>query len=158
MKITEIVLCLGFTTPPFFSYFLNSWKQLKLIVLVVKKLLFYLGCRNPFFGSTQFNWLSTGRDLCLSKVSVAADYSDSVPDSSNYVNNRGYHPLEELKFHKRVRDTKLTSAEIARTTAEVSALSYFEIIKLKEWLCQWSKCSDLLPLFESTSLSKIAQS
>ncbi|GAY48909.1 hypothetical protein CUMW_115250 [Citrus unshiu] len=76
--------------------------------------------RNPFFGSTQFNWLSTGRDLCLSKVSVAADYSDSVPDSSNYVNNRGYHPLEELKFHKRVRDTKLTSAEIARTTAEAN--------------------------------------
>ncbi|XP_024043888.1 uncharacterized protein At3g49140 isoform X3 [Citrus clementina] len=76
--------------------------------------------RNPFFGSTKFNWLSTGRDLCLSKVSVAADYSDSVPDSSNYVNNRGYHPLEELKFHKRVRDTKLTSAEIARTTAEAN--------------------------------------
>ncbi|KAL9431678.1 hypothetical protein AB3S75_026805 [Citrus x aurantiifolia] len=79
--------------------------------------------RNPFFGSSQFNWLSTGRDLCLSKVSVAADYSDSVPDSSNYVNNRGYHPLEELKFHKRVRDTKLTSAEIARTTAEANSSS-----------------------------------
>lgn len=76
--------------------------------------------RNPFFGSTQFNWLSTGRDLCLSKVSVAADYSDSVPDSSNYINNRGYHPLEELKFCKRVRDTKLTLAEIARTTAEAN--------------------------------------
>ncbi|KAJ4723176.1 Pentatricopeptide repeat (PPR) superfamily protein [Melia azedarach] len=80
----------------------------------------FSGIRNPFFGSNQFHWLSTGRDLCLSKVSVAADYSDSVPDSSNYINDRGYHPLEELKFRKRARDTKLTSAEIARTTVEAN--------------------------------------
>ncbi|XP_044478654.1 uncharacterized protein At3g49140-like isoform X1 [Mangifera indica] len=78
------------------------------------------GCRNPFFGSSQFDWLSTGRDLCPTKVSVAADYSDSVPDSSNYINDRGYHPLEEVKFCKRIRDTKLTSAEIARTTVEAN--------------------------------------
>ncbi|KAJ0093208.1 hypothetical protein Patl1_26262 [Pistacia atlantica] len=78
------------------------------------------GCRNPFLGSAQFDWLSTGRDLCPSKVSVAADYSDSVPDSSNYINDRGYHPLEEVKFCKRIRDTKLTSAEIARTTVEAN--------------------------------------
>ncbi|KAL5849166.1 hypothetical protein ACOSQ4_007179 [Xanthoceras sorbifolium] len=78
------------------------------------------GTRNPFFSSMQFHWLSTGRDLRLSKVSVAADYSDSVPDSSNYINNRGYHPLEEIKDHKKIRDTTLTSAEIARTTVEAN--------------------------------------
>ena len=76
-------------------------------------------CRNPYFGSTQFHWLSIGHDLCLWKVSVAADYSDSVPDSSSYMTNRGYHPLEELKVCKKIRETKLTDAEIARTTVEV---------------------------------------
>lgn len=80
--------------------------------------------RNPAFGSMQFHWLSTGRDLCPSKVSVAADYSDSVPDSSsNQINSRGYHPLEEVKSPKRIRDTKLTPAEIARTTVEVCIIS-----------------------------------
>ncbi|XP_008222586.1 PREDICTED: uncharacterized protein At3g49140 isoform X3 [Prunus mume] len=74
-------------------------------------------CRNPL-RSTQFHWLSIGHDLCLSKVLVAADYSDSVPDSSSYITNQGYHPLEEVKVCKMVRDTKLTSAEIARTTVE----------------------------------------
>lgn len=42
-----------------------------------------------------------------------------MPDSSNYVGNNGYHPLEELKDCKQVRNTKLTSAEIAKTTVEV---------------------------------------
>lgn len=79
-------------------------------------------CINPFFGSTHFQWSSMGRDLCLWKVSVAADYSDSVPDSSNYTSHQGYHPLEEVKISKRVRETQLTSAEIARTTVEVCAL------------------------------------
>ncbi|CAL8085573.1 unnamed protein product [Prunus armeniaca] len=74
-------------------------------------------CRNPL-RSTQFHWLSIGHDLCLSKVLVAADYSDSVPDSSSYITDQGYHPLEEVKVCKMVRDTKLTSAEIARTTVE----------------------------------------
>ncbi|CAL2228688.1 unnamed protein product [Prunus armeniaca] len=74
-------------------------------------------CRNPL-RSSQFHWLSIGHDLCLSKVLVAADYSDSVPDSSSYITNQGYHPLEEVKVCKMVRDTKLTSAEIARTTVE----------------------------------------
>ncbi|XVF37822.1 hypothetical protein REPUB_Repub20aG0044000 [Reevesia pubescens] len=78
-------------------------------------------CRNPFFGSTQSHWLSAGRDLCLSKVSVAADYSDSVPDSSSYASNQGYHPLEELKVCRRTRETKLSSAEIARTTVEANS-------------------------------------
>ncbi|XP_009337441.1 uncharacterized protein At3g49140 [Pyrus x bretschneideri] len=77
-------------------------------------------CRNPLFGSTQFHWLSNGHDLCHSKVSVAADYSDSVPDSSSYLTSQGYHPLEEVKVCKMVRDTKLTSAEIARTTVEAN--------------------------------------
>ncbi|BBG93554.1 Pentatricopeptide repeat superfamily protein [Prunus dulcis] len=82
---------------------------------------------NPLLGSTQFHWLSIGHDLCLSKVLVAADYSDSVPDSSSYITNQGYHPLEEVKVCKMVRDTKLTSAEIARTTVEAncSALLVF---------------------------------
>ncbi|RVW92292.1 hypothetical protein CK203_032466 [Vitis vinifera] len=40
------------------------------------------------------------RDYCLSKVQVAADYSDSVPDSPKYMGNQGYHPLEELKESK----------------------------------------------------------
>lgn len=75
--------------------------------------------RNPIFGSTELHWLSKGRDLCLSKVSVAADYPDSVPDSSSYLNNKGYHPLEDLKVCKRVRNTELTAAEVARTTVEV---------------------------------------
>nr|KJB61304.1 hypothetical protein B456_009G350800 [Gossypium raimondii] len=75
-------------------------------------------CRNPFFGSTQFHWLSMGRDLSLSKVLVAADYSDSVPNPSSYESNQGYHPLEELKVCKRIQEIQLSSAEIARTTVE----------------------------------------
>ncbi|KAH8489461.1 hypothetical protein Peur_059019 [Populus x canadensis] len=83
--------------------------------------------RNPFFGSTQFHWSSVDRELCLLKVSVAADYSDSVPDSSNYTSHQGYHPLEEVKISKRTRETQLTSAEIVRTTVEAntSALLVF---------------------------------
>ncbi|GMN63535.1 hypothetical protein TIFTF001_032611 [Ficus carica] len=81
----------------------------------------YAGIRNPFPGSTQFQWLSVGRDLCLWKVSVAADYSDSVPDSSNFMTNRGYHPLEELKVCKKNWETNLTSAEIARTAVEANS-------------------------------------
>ncbi|KAM6546075.1 hypothetical protein CsatB_026811 [Cannabis sativa] len=84
-------------------------------------------CRNPFLGSTPFQWLSIGHDLSLLKVSVAADYSDSVPDSSNYMTNSGYHPLEDLKVSNKVWETKLTSAETARTTVEAngSALLIF---------------------------------
>jgi hypothetical protein len=82
-------------------------------------------CKNPFFGSTHFHWLSAGHDLCLSKVSVAADYPDSVPDSSSYMSNQAYHPLEEVKVSRRIRDTKLTSAEIARTTVEVCAYKHY---------------------------------
>lgn len=81
-------------------------------------------CKNPFFGSTHSHWLSAGHGLCLSKVSVAADYPDSVPDSSSYMSNQAYHPLEEVKVSRRIRDTKLTFAEIARTTVEVCAYKH----------------------------------
>ncbi|XP_021644069.2 uncharacterized protein At3g49140 isoform X3 [Hevea brasiliensis] len=74
-------------------------------------------CRSPYFG-TQFHRSSVGHDHCLWKVSVAADYSDSVPDSSSYTNDQSYHPLEEIKVNRRIRETQLTSAEIARTTVE----------------------------------------
>ncbi|XP_022932761.1 uncharacterized protein At3g49140-like isoform X1 [Cucurbita moschata] len=77
--------------------------------------------RNPIFGSTDLHWLSKGRDHCLSKVSVAADYPDSVPDSSSSLTNKGYHPLEDLKVRKRARNTELTAAELARTTVEVNS-------------------------------------
>lgn len=77
-------------------------------------------CKNPFLGDAQFNWWPIGRKNCLSKVSVAADYPDSVPESSSYVAKNGYHPLEELKNCKRVRETKLTGAEIAKTTIEAN--------------------------------------
>uniref|UniRef100_A0A1S3BY92 Pentatricopeptide repeat (PPR) superfamily protein n=1 Tax=Cucumis melo TaxID=3656 RepID=A0A1S3BY92_CUCME len=77
--------------------------------------------RNKKFGSTEFHWLSKGRDLCSSKVSVAADYPDSVPDSSSYSTNKGYHPLEDLKVCKRARNTELTAAEVARTAVEVNS-------------------------------------
>ncbi|KAI3969201.1 hypothetical protein MKW92_025484 [Papaver armeniacum] len=84
-------------------------------------------CRNPMFGAEQYHWLPISQDNCLSKVWVAADYSDSVPDSSNYMSNRGYHPLEELKVNERKKETLPTPAEIARTTAEAngSALLVF---------------------------------
>ncbi|KAL3506650.1 hypothetical protein ACH5RR_032032 [Cinchona calisaya] len=75
-------------------------------------------CEHPFFGVTQFNWLPNRHQNCHSRVSVAADYSDSLPESSSCVGNNGYHPLEELRECRRIRVTKLTDAEIARTTVE----------------------------------------
>ncbi|KAI3683436.1 hypothetical protein L1987_83939 [Smallanthus sonchifolius] len=76
--------------------------------------------KNQFLRDAQFNW-STGRKNRQSKVSVAADYPDSVPESSNYVANNGYHQLEEIKSSKRVRETKLTGAEMAKTTIEANS-------------------------------------
>ncbi|XP_077250660.1 pentatricopeptide repeat (PPR) superfamily protein isoform X2 [Tasmannia lanceolata] len=78
-------------------------------------------CRNPFLGTVHSQWLPTGHEVSLSKVSVAADYPDSVPESSNYIKSRGYHPLEELKENERNRDKVLTDAEIARTTLEANS-------------------------------------
>ncbi|PSS35894.1 hypothetical protein CEY00_Acc00204 [Actinidia chinensis var. chinensis] len=88
---------------------------------------FGIRCRSPFVGAKKSHWLHMEREICISKVSVAADYSDSVPDSSSYLHNHGYHPLEELKIRESIADTKLTPAEIARTTVEAnrSALLIF---------------------------------
>ncbi|KAG6553855.1 hypothetical protein Mapa_004772 [Marchantia paleacea] len=60
------------------------------------------------------------------EVRVAADFSDSKPDSSNKRRGKwGYHPLEELsKVEKeeidQAGDGKLTDAEVARTISEVN--------------------------------------
>lgn len=75
--------------------------------------------RSPLFGASQPYWL-TGQDVSASKVRVASDYSDSVPESSKYVGSQGYHPLEELKDREKKRDMRLTDAEIARTTVEAN--------------------------------------
>ncbi|KAK7300216.1 hypothetical protein RJT34_11056 [Clitoria ternatea] len=77
-------------------------------------------CKSQFLGSSHFLWVSTGHDPCLSKVNVAADYSDSIPDSSSYMNEQGYHPLEELKVSNDIRPARLSPAEIARTTVEAN--------------------------------------
>ncbi|XP_058183964.1 uncharacterized protein At3g49140 isoform X2 [Rhododendron vialii] len=77
--------------------------------------------RSPFVGAKRLHWLHVGRKICPSEVAVAADYSDSVPDSSNYMHSHGYHPLEELKMSKIVCDAKLNPAEIARTTVEANS-------------------------------------
>jgi len=49
---------------------------------------------------------------------VAADYSDSVPDSK-YTRDQGYHPLEEVKERPTKKDLLLTDVETARTVVEV---------------------------------------
>ncbi|AET00265.1 putative FMN-binding split barrel [Medicago truncatula] len=76
-------------------------------------------CKSPFFGSSRFFWQSTGHDF-VSKIGVAADYSDSIPDSSSYMGKQGYHPLEELKVSNDLPPARLSSAEIARTTIEAN--------------------------------------
>lgn len=84
-------------------------------------LLYSFRTENPFFGAAQSHWLPVGHEISLSRLSVAADYPDSVPDSPNYVGNSGYHPLEGMRNQRRVRDTVLSAAETARTTVEVCA-------------------------------------
>lgn len=110
------------------------------IILIGSIFLRRFKCKNPFLGDTQIKWWPTGRKKCLPTVSVAADYPDSVPESSNYVPNNGYHQLEEIKNSKRVRETKLTGAEIAKTTIEVfflqilhNGLMKYQINSLKLW-------------------------
>ncbi|XP_010525800.1 PREDICTED: uncharacterized protein At3g49140 [Tarenaya hassleriana] len=78
-------------------------------------------CKIPFFGPASHVSSPSGRDDGLTKVSVAADYPDSVPDSSSYISKGGYHPLEDLEPSKRSRVTKLSAAEIARTTVEANS-------------------------------------
>jgi hypothetical protein len=77
-----------------------------------------LQCRNPF-GSLRPCWLATDQDSSLTKVRVAADHSDSVPDSK-YTRDQGYHPLEEVKEHPKKKDVLLTYVETARTAVEVT--------------------------------------
>jgi hypothetical protein len=79
---------------------------------------FSFRCRNTF-GSMQPCWLATDQDSSLSKVRVAADYSDSMPDSK-YMTDRGYHPLEEIKERPKKKDLSLTDVETARTVVEVN--------------------------------------
>ncbi|XP_066307689.1 uncharacterized protein At3g49140-like isoform X2 [Miscanthus floridulus] len=76
-------------------------------------------CRNPF-GSIQPWWLPTDQDSSLIKVRVAADYSDSMPDSK-YTRDRGYHPLEEVKERPKKKDLLLTDVETARTVVEANS-------------------------------------
>ncbi|XP_062228629.1 uncharacterized protein At3g49140-like isoform X2 [Phragmites australis] len=76
-------------------------------------------CRNPL-GSMQPCWLATDQDSSLTKVRVAADYSDSVPDSK-YTRDRGYHPLEEVKERPKKKDLLLTDVETARTVVEANS-------------------------------------
>ncbi|KAM0926050.1 hypothetical protein ACQ4PT_003887 [Festuca glaucescens] len=76
-------------------------------------------CRNTF-GSIQHCWLATHQDPSLSRVGVAADYSDSVPDSK-YMTDRGYHPLEEIKERPKKKDLSLTDVETARTVVEANS-------------------------------------
>ncbi|KAL5228167.1 hypothetical protein ABZP36_016432 [Zizania latifolia] len=75
-------------------------------------------CRNAF-GSIQPCWLATDQEPSFSKVCVAADYSDSVPDSK-YTRDRGYHPLEEVKERPKKKDLSLTDVETARTVVEAN--------------------------------------
>lgn len=81
-------------------------------------------CKNPLFGGVPSHLWTTGPESSLPKVRVASDYSDSVPNSSNYMGNRGYHPLEDLKDSDRNKEKMLTDAEIARTTVEVIFFSF----------------------------------
>ncbi|XP_057441393.1 uncharacterized protein At3g49140 [Lotus japonicus] len=77
-------------------------------------------CKSPFFGSSPFLWPSTGHDLSLSKLFVAADYPDSIPDSSSDMSHQGYHPLEELKVSNDSQPARLSPAVIAKTTIEAN--------------------------------------
>lgn len=91
---------------------LTDWTNISNTFRSLTFLLFIFRCKSPFFGSPRFLWLSTEHDF-LSKICVAADYSDSLSDS--------YHPLEKLKVSNDVPPARLSYAEIARTTIEVCA-------------------------------------
>ncbi|XP_062207784.1 uncharacterized protein At3g49140-like isoform X2 [Phragmites australis] len=66
-------------------------------------------------------WLATDQDSSLTKVRVAADYSDSVPDSKYMRDRGGYHPLEEVKERPKKKDLLLTDVETARTVVEANS-------------------------------------
>ncbi|XP_022761724.1 uncharacterized protein LOC111307777 isoform X3 [Durio zibethinus] len=63
-------------------------------------------------------------NAAASSFSVVSDAGIHFWDQYNFIgclSNQGYHPLEELKVCKRIRETKLSSAEIARTTVEANS-------------------------------------
>ncbi|KAK1265814.1 hypothetical protein QJS04_geneDACA016652 [Acorus gramineus] len=74
-----------------------------------------------FFGTVHSQWLSKGQESSLSKVHIAANHSEPVPDSPKYVGNQGYHPLEELKDHDRSKNLMLSDAQIARSTVQANS-------------------------------------
>ncbi|KAL9316006.1 hypothetical protein ACSQ67_017007 [Phaseolus vulgaris] len=76
--------------------------------------------KSSFFGLPHLLWLSTGHDQCLSKVNVAADYSDSIPDSSDHMDEQGYHPLEQLKGSNDTKPARLSPPEMAKTAVEAN--------------------------------------
>ncbi|KAJ4835664.1 hypothetical protein Tsubulata_038994 [Turnera subulata] len=82
---------------------------------------FSISTRNSFLGSSQSQWSSMGRDSFSFKVSVAADYPDSVPNSSDYTSYRSYHPLEEVNVEKCIRKTQLLAAETAKTAVHANS-------------------------------------
>lgn len=61
---------------------------------------------------------------------MAADYSDSVPDSKYMRDRGGYHPLEEVKERPKKKDLLLTDVETARTVVEVT----YTPSATKQWL------------------------
>ncbi|KAK1290824.1 Uncharacterized protein QJS10_CPB18g00441 [Acorus calamus] len=77
--------------------------------------------RSLLFGTVHSQWLSMGQESSLSKVHIAANHSEPVPDSPKYVGNQGYHPLEELKNHDRSKNLMLSDAQIARSTVQPRA-------------------------------------
>ncbi|CAN1731986.1 Uncharacterized protein At3g49140 [Linum perenne] len=87
----------------------------------ILSLRFFFSLKNFILLRLLFAWSCGRRELSNMKVAVAADYSDSFPDSSSYTSARGYHPLEEVKVAKMMRQPQLTSAEIARTTVEANS-------------------------------------
>ena len=97
----------------------SSWKILN--ALFPETVLVIFRYKSSCFGLPHLLWPSTGHDQCLSKVNVAADYSDSIPDSSDHMDEQGYHPLEELKGSDDIKPARLSPPEMAKTTVEVCA-------------------------------------
>jgi hypothetical protein len=83
------------------------------------------------FGLNQALWLRARYDSSLSKVCVAADYSDYLPESTNHFTKHGYHPLEEYKEPKRKIDMFLSDVQLARTIVETN---HKAVLVLAGWL------------------------
>ncbi|CAM6127168.1 unnamed protein product [Calypogeia fissa] len=92
-------------------------------------------CRFPFSPSLEKTFFGK-RNV---DVRVAADHSDSKPDSHKRQGKWGYHPLEDLsKLEKEeienAGDGRLSTAEVARTIAEVnwSAFIFSTVVSDKD--------------------------